>query len=305
MPVHPSQVTGSARGTARPGPAHPAGDTHGDLDTASRTRPWAGLGPARSGARQVGVSRVGITGHSDLTAPSLGLVRAALHQVLVSQAPPWVGVSCLARGSDQLFAALVLALGGQLQVILPAGDYRARKVAPDNAAEFDRLLGAATAVTVMDYPACSREAYMAASQEMLSTVDRVLAVWDGHPARRRGSTGDVVAVARRQGLPTTILWPAGAIRLPPPVAGRPIAHPGLLQVLAGLVFPAQRWQVVIHAEYYGADLHTRTLLDVLPDGSYANLAAVSAALTTAVRGSAIRRGGDPPGGQTSTAGAPT
>ncbi|GAU68072.1 hypothetical protein SSP35_06_01570 [Streptomyces sp. NBRC 110611] len=41
-----------------------------------------------------------------------------------------VGVTCLARGSDTLFAEAVVEAGGRLVVILPSRDYREAKVKP-------------------------------------------------------------------------------------------------------------------------------------------------------------------------------
>lgn len=146
-------------------------------------RPYWRVRPLRDPA---GITRIGITGHSDLTASSEPIVRDALHACLIGLAePPWVGVSCLARGADQLFAGLVLELGGRLEVILPARDYRFRKVEPDNAAEFDGLLDAAAALTVLGCERSCRQAYMRASTALLDAVDLVIAVWDGRPAARR------------------------------------------------------------------------------------------------------------------------
>lgn len=160
-------------------------------------------------------NRIGITGHSDLTPSSLPLAHAALRRWLTPRAVvPWVGVSCLAQGSDRLFAALVLDLGGRLEIVLPARDYRDAKVAPDNLAEFDRLLAAATTVRVGGRDRSCREAYMCASTDMLAAVDLLVAVWDGRPAHRPGSTGDVVVAARGKGLPVAVLWPPGAARRP-------------------------------------------------------------------------------------------
>ncbi|HVL84461.1 MAG TPA: DUF2795 domain-containing protein [Pseudonocardia sp.] len=50
------------------------------------------------------------------------------------------------------------------------------------------------------------------------------------------------------------------------------------QVLADLPFPAAKWQLVVFAEEYGADITTREQLWSLPPGSYADLGAVLAAL---------------------------
>jgi hypothetical protein len=214
-------------------------------------------------------TRVGVTGHSDLTASSMPIVEAVMREWLIAHtSPPWVGVSCLASGADQVFAGLVLGLGGQLEVVLPARDYRARKVDADRAGEFDRYLAAAVAVTVLDFDRSSRQAYMAASTALLAVVEMVIAVWDGLPARRHGSTGDVVAEAPRLGLTTSILWPVGAARRPSqlsrpggtPTTGITAQGPRLpadvARILDGLVFPAQRWEIVMWAEHSGADCYT-------------------------------------------------
>jgi hypothetical protein len=49
-------------------------------------------------------------------------------------------------------------------------------------------------------------------------------------------------------------------------------------VLADVPFPAAKWQLIIHAEDYGADSGTRADLWGLPAGSYADVAAVLGAL---------------------------
>jgi len=53
---------------------------------------------------------------------------------------------------------------------------------------------------------------MEASNVMLDQADRLFAVWDGKPARAYGGTADVVAEARKRGMPVTIIWPEGAAR---------------------------------------------------------------------------------------------
>lgn len=155
--------------------------------------------------------RIGITGHSNLTPDSIPLVADALRETLAARAGDGlIGVSCLARGADQIFARVVLDLGGHLEVILPAADYRTRKVKPDNAAEFDDLIGQAKTVTTLPFDHSARDAYMAASDAVLDTVDEIIAVWDGQPADGHG--GDVVAAGRSREVPVTVVWPAGAAR---------------------------------------------------------------------------------------------
>ena len=96
--------------------------------------------------------------------------------------------------------------------MLPARDYRERKVKPDNAAAFADLLGKAYTVTTMSFERSNREAYLAASGHVLDTVDQMVAVWDGQPADGRGGTGDVVAEARERRIPVIVIWPDGACR---------------------------------------------------------------------------------------------
>lgn len=163
--------------------------------------------------------RVGVTGHSDLTIETRSVVSRAIKESLSAHdSATLVGVSCLARGADQVFARAVLDLGGALEVVLPAADYRERKVKPDNAAEFDDLISRAATITTEPFQTSGREAYFAASHRLLSTVDEVIAVWDGKPSGGLGGTADVVAAARAQGIPLTIVWPEGAARGPAPVA---------------------------------------------------------------------------------------
>jgi hypothetical protein len=156
--------------------------------------------------------RIGITGHINITPASVPLVAAELHKVLSEQVGPLVGVSCLARGSDQVFARVVLQLGGALEIIVPASDYRERKVEPGNRDEYDALVERATTVRVLPFDRSNRDAYAAANEELLSGVDLLVAVWDGTPPDGKGGTGDTVRIARRRGIPLKVVWPDGVGR---------------------------------------------------------------------------------------------
>jgi len=52
----------------------------------------------------------------------------------------------------------------------------------------------------------------------------------------------------------------------------------LSEVLEGLSYPAEKWQITTCAEIYGADIHTRRLLYHLPSRTYEDAADVTAAL---------------------------
>lgn len=157
--------------------------------------------------------RLGITGHSNLTTATVPLVAAGIRSAVESHASgELVGVTCLARGADQIFARVVLELGGTVEVVLPAADYRDRKVKPDNAAEFDELISNAATVHTMPHAESNRNAYMAASEHVLATISALVAVWDGKPSGGYGGTADVVAAARERGIPVTVVWPHNAER---------------------------------------------------------------------------------------------
>jgi len=159
------------------------------------------------------VPRIGITGHMNLTPATEKLVTAVLHDVLAPYADNnLVGVSCLARGADQLFARVVLDVGGQLEVVLPTSTYREQKVKPENLATFDELLGQAVDAHTMPFTEANREAYEAANNTLLDTIERLVAVWDGQPSADQGGTGATVEQARQLGKPVDVVWPAGAER---------------------------------------------------------------------------------------------
>lgn len=52
----------------------------------------------------------------------------------------------------------------------------------------------------------------------------------------------------------------------------------LAQVLVGLKFPADRWQVLAHVDHYGPDRGTRHLFWQLPERSYVSIGAVLTAI---------------------------
>ncbi|MGW2325527.1 hypothetical protein ACWC5C_07140 [Streptomyces sp. NPDC001700] len=160
------------------------------------------------------MTTIAVTGHMDLTDASVPLVRAELDKVLAAYEPSGlVGVSCIAKGSDSLFAEAVLAARGSLVVVIPSQDYRQAKVKPDHAATFDRLVEAANEVLVMPHETANRQAYEAANAVLLERADRLVAVWNGQPPTGKGGgTADVVHQAHEAGIPVDVVWPDGASR---------------------------------------------------------------------------------------------
>ncbi|QHC20960.1 hypothetical protein [Streptomyces sp. GS7] len=158
------------------------------------------------------MTTIAVTGHMDLTDNTVPLVQEELRSLLHEHRRELVGVTCLARGSDTLFAEAVVEAGGRLIVVLPSRDYRQAKVKPDHAPSFDRLAAVAEVVT-LPYDTANREAYEAANGELLRRADRLVAVWDGAPpSGKGGGTADTVEQARSAGVPVDVVWPSGARR---------------------------------------------------------------------------------------------
>ncbi|WP_433621845.1 hypothetical protein [Nocardia sp. CA-120079] len=136
------------------------------------------------------MARIGVTGHMNITADTVPSVYDGIRKVLARQGDPddLVGGSCIARGADSVFARAVLDAGGRLEVVLPSTNYRQRKVKPDHAELFDELIAHADTVRVMDFDDAGPEAYEAANKAVLSSCDRLVAVWDGE-AGSAGGTG--------------------------------------------------------------------------------------------------------------------
>lgn len=169
-----------------------------------------------AGQRAVAELRVGVTGHSNLVPECLPVVRRAVRDVLTrllaeSGAGRLVGLTCLAPGADQLFADVVLELGGQVEVVLPAADYR-EKLKPAELPDYDRLLGRAALVSVLPFARSGRPAYLAASERVIASAAVMVAVWDGKRAGGIGGTADVVAASQAHRVPVHVVWPPGAAR---------------------------------------------------------------------------------------------
>ncbi len=141
---------------------------------------------------------IGATGHRDIPQEAMPALHALVHKELSSlkaQYPhsPFVMLSALAAGADQLCAQEALALGFELvgPRPLPGGAYR-KAVSQAGRPVFRALLGKAARVFVAPdtepAPACAdrdfhyRQAgiYVAAYSHVL------LALWDGEPAKPNG-----------------------------------------------------------------------------------------------------------------------
>lgn len=157
------------------------------------------------------MTRVGVTGHQEMPAVAVKFARTRIRELLTEQARPLVGLSSLAVGADQIFAIELLALGGELNAVVPADDYESTFSASDRL-KYTALIAEASSATVLDFAASSETAYNAAGAWIVENCDLLIAVWDGLQARGLGGTGDVVASAKALGRQVVVVWPAGVRR---------------------------------------------------------------------------------------------
>ncbi|HIY41182.1 MAG TPA: hypothetical protein H9836_08655 [Candidatus Nocardiopsis merdipullorum] len=155
--------------------------------------------------------RIGITGHRALTPQVSELVADLIRAHLAPYGCEMTGMSCLADGADALFAKTVVDTGAPLEVIVPAGEYRAGLPA-EHRPTYDHLLEQAVLVHELPHTASTPQAHMAAGRFLVERCDQLVAVWDGEPARGPGGTADIVAHARSRHKPVSVLWPAGVRR---------------------------------------------------------------------------------------------
>jgi hypothetical protein len=198
------------------------------------------------------VFRVGITGARLLREDQLTRLRAEVRHVLshilrqlqivapadrVAEFYDWpVGVerpvvrliSPLAPGADRLSAQEAVALGVQLNAVLPfpqtvyeedfkgseAGSVGRKMTAEEDVEEFRALLKQAVANDALveldgtrnsdEWPGgdlFQRRSYEAAGHFVVRHCDLLLAIWDGKAAKGRGGTQEIVEFAARSGVP--------------------------------------------------------------------------------------------------------
>ncbi len=152
---------------------------------------------------------VGVTGHSNLTDRTVELVGEALRQVLEPHAEGLVGLTCLARGADQVFADVVLGLGGKLRIVIPAADYFTAIPDQRSRERCEDYLAAAESTVTIGFETSGHPAYLAASRYLVDHCDLLVAVWDGSTS---SGTADAVTYAEQAGRQSVVVWPGGAQR---------------------------------------------------------------------------------------------
>lgn len=143
---------------------------------------------------------VGITGHQKLeTEDQWTWVSDMLKGNLLLLPAPIVGYTSLAVGVDQLFAQMVVAVGGDLRAVIPFRGYE-RTLQGSGLAHYKKLLKQA-GVEVLPDADSDEDAFLAAGKRIVESVEVMFAVWDGAPSRGKGGTADIVAYSSQMEIP--------------------------------------------------------------------------------------------------------
>ncbi len=150
---------------------------------------------------------VGVSGHRDLIDLEAvsNAVDEALGEILTAYGDnPLQVISPLVEGADRVVAWRAMAnYSVHLVVPLPLemSDYMLDFKSISSKAEFITLLEQADQIIELPAEDTREACYLAAGMYTLDHSDVLIAVWDGAPARGIGGTAEIVAEARRRGMP--------------------------------------------------------------------------------------------------------
>lgn len=139
--------------------------------------------------------KVGITGHQNLTADESNWLKQEL-ETEIKKLKIEEAYSCLAIGSDQLFANVILAKKIPLIAITPCKNYE--QTFDENHIEFYKsIVKQASNEIQLDFENPSEEAFYEAGKTVANKSDVVFAFWNNLPAKGLGGTADIVLFAKK------------------------------------------------------------------------------------------------------------
>ncbi len=151
---------------------------------------------------------IGISGHQRLNEDSLwDWVRSEMKNILDHEEQPITGVSSLAIGADQVFAQLVLELGGTLYAVLPFDGYERTFHSSDTLNQYYELLRCAASIETLPNEGSDEECFMASGMRIVDLCQKLIVVWNAKAAKGLGGTADIVRYARMVGRPITHINP--------------------------------------------------------------------------------------------------
>lgn len=166
---------------------------------------------------------VGVTGHRpNRIAVATDFLRNQCHRVLSAifqfaaesrhtslhpaQPPLIFIISSLAEGSDRIVASEGLALGAELESLLPfsVSEYERDFDTSASRAEFRGLLAQANVHAYDGRRGDAEAAYEFAGRAVIERSDILIAIWDAKPAAGRGGTVQMIEEAIASGVP--VVW---------------------------------------------------------------------------------------------------
>ncbi|MCY1669552.1 hypothetical protein OVA07_00805 [Novosphingobium sp. SL115] len=150
--------------------------------------------------------KIGVTGHQAREGLDWGWTRTEVAAILQEAASVDQALTCLAVGTDQLFAEEALAIGIALTAVIPFKGYD-RCFEGVGLEAYRNLLARSARTIMMERTGTDQEAFLAAGVRVADDSDLLIAVWDGEPAAGLGGTADVVAHAIACGRPVLQLNP--------------------------------------------------------------------------------------------------
>lgn len=162
--------------------------------------------------------RIGVTGHRFLAEEERianGIYQAVIKIEQEFPGEPLIVTSSLAEGTDRLVAQRIMARNqAKLVAVLPfeKDEYKKDFKSRESKEAFDLLLSQALDVIILPGMENREAGYAEAGRFIVEHSDVLLAVWDGQSAQGTGGTGEVVALARKRGIP--IAWVRAGNRKP-------------------------------------------------------------------------------------------
>lgn len=143
--------------------------------------------------------KIGITGHQKLDNTELwNWVKKDLSATinrLNKSSIEFTGISSLAIGADQIFAKIVLDMGGKLYIVIPFSEYE-KKFEKDDLDNYKELLKKSEKVETLQAKSTEEESYFVAGKRVVELSDIMIAIWNGKKAAGLGGTGDAVKYAK-------------------------------------------------------------------------------------------------------------
>jgi len=152
---------------------------------------------------------VGVTGHQDRKGIRWPWVEDVVRAELKKLQDVRQALSCLAAGTDQIFAEVAIELHIPVVAVVPLAQYETffEQGALSN---YQRLLSQCQVIP-LGWKGDPERAFFEAGKFIVDQCDTLFAVWDGGGAEGLGGTGDVVSYAQRKRKPVIHINPCTKI----------------------------------------------------------------------------------------------